>query len=129
MGTETNACCGERKKVTEDQYGGRKNNQAQSTVLNKVLYYNINAQTLQNTEYDDDDLRSNYDREMVDLVLLEAQVKHSLHQKNANFVRQFINHQKFYIKTGYITLILSKMLFENIVGSTCIKIQRNDQLR
>ena len=56
---------------------------------------------MRNTEYDDEDLRSNYDREMVNLVLLEAQVKHGLHRKNANFVRKFINHQKFYIKTGY----------------------------
>ena len=60
----------------------------------------LNAQMLRNTEYDNDDLRSNYDRELVHLAVAEAEIKHGLHKKNGDFVRNFINEQKFYIKTG-----------------------------
>ena len=88
------------KKVTINQYGGRKNHQPISAVLNKIMYYNINAQLLKEAEYDNDDLRSNYDREMVDLVLAEAEIKHGMHPENTAFVRQFVKNQKFYIKTG-----------------------------
>ena len=87
-------------KINEDQYGGRRGRQAQSAVLNKVMYYNINAQTLTETQYDDDDLRSNYDREMVHLVLTEAAVKHGMHETNTDFVRQFIKTQEFFIQTA-----------------------------
>ena len=88
------------RKITNDQYGRRKRCQAQSAVLNKVLYYNSNVQNLRDTEYDNDDLRSSYDREMVNLVLAEAQIKHGLLQKNAVFVRKFINSQEFLNKTS-----------------------------
>ena len=97
-------------KVSDDQYGGRKNRQAQSAVLNKIMYYNINAQTLTETQYDDDDLRSNYDREMVHLVLAEANIKHGIHKDNTEFVKEFIAQQRFHIKTGHG---VSKMWYED----------------
>ena len=38
---------------------------------------------------------------MVNLVLAEAEIKHGMHPRNTDFVRKFINGQKFFIKTGY----------------------------
>ena len=43
------------KLLTEDQYGGRAGRQAQSTVLNKLLYYNIQNQIAEEAIFIDKD--------------------------------------------------------------------------
>ena len=60
------------KIITESQYGGRKGRQAQSAVLNKLLYYDINNQYVDNYTIVDEDLKANYDRELSTLAGLEA---------------------------------------------------------
>ena len=50
------------KLITDEQYGGRKHRQAQSAVLNKVLYSNISLQTRVSWACMDDDARACYDR-------------------------------------------------------------------
>ena len=91
----------EKNKITDDQYGGRAARQAQSAVLNKLLYYDLGRQTLIESQYDDDDLKANYDRELVRLVAAEARIKHGLDKDNANLMINFVESQKFFLKTGY----------------------------
>ena len=79
--------------MTDYQYGGRKNHQAQSTVFNKILYYDINRLSMKEAQYDDIDMRSNYDRELVRLVTAEAQIKLGLHQNDAKFMVDFVESQ------------------------------------
>jgi len=87
--------------MTDDQYGGRKNRQAQSAVLNKILYYDINRLSVTTAQYDDIDMKSNYDRELPRLVSAEARIKLGLHAHDANFMVQFTENQNFYVKTAY----------------------------
>ena len=87
--------------MTDNQYGGRKCRQAQSAVINKVLYYDINRTNMSEAQYDDIDLRSNYDRELVRLVTTEAQVKLGMHKEDAKFMVDFVENQRWYVKTGF----------------------------
>ena len=87
--------------MTDNQYGGRKNRQAQSAVFNKILYYDINRLSMKEAQYDDIDMRSNYDRELVRLVTAEAQIKLGLHQNDAKFMVDFVESQQWYVKTGF----------------------------
>ena len=59
------------KTLTEDQYGGRKGKQAQSAVINKVLYYNIQHQIAEDAIFIDKDGRSCFDRLIPNLVTLK----------------------------------------------------------
>ena len=56
------------KLLTEDQYGGRAGRQAQSAVLNKLLYYNIQNQIAEEAIFIDKDGRSCFDRLLPKLV-------------------------------------------------------------
>jgi len=87
--------------LSDDQYGGRKHRQAQSAVLNKVLYYDINRMQMKEAQYDDIDMKSNYDRELVRLVSAEARIKLGLNAHDANFMVDFVENQKFHVKTAF----------------------------
>ena len=50
--------------VTDAQYGGRRGRQAQSSVLNSTLYYDIHRQLRKNVTSNDDDMKANFDREI-----------------------------------------------------------------
>ena len=50
------------QSVTDEQYGGRRNLQAQSAVLNKVMYYDITRQTRSKSAFMDDDAKACYNR-------------------------------------------------------------------
>ena len=58
--------------ITEEQYGGRRKKQAQSAVLNKILYHNISRQMLVTSAFTDDDARACYDRIITSLSGLEG---------------------------------------------------------
>ena len=58
------------KSITDDQYGGRKGRQAQSAVINKILYYNIQHQIVEDAIFIDKDARSCFDRLLPDLITL-----------------------------------------------------------
>ena len=56
--------------MTENQYGGRKLHQAQSAVLNKLLYYNYQYLTSEDAAWVDKDARNCFDRLLPQLVSL-----------------------------------------------------------
>jgi ribonuclease HI len=89
------------QNMTDGQYGGRKNRQAQSAVLNKILYYDVNRMTMKEAQYDDIDMRSNYDRELARLVAAEARIKLGLHKSDASFMINFVEAQKWHVKTSF----------------------------
>ena len=86
--------------ITESQYGGRKGRQAQSAVLNKILYYDINNQYVQDYTIVDEDLKANYDRELSTLAGIEAR-KTGGSFMASKFMVDFITRQKFHVKTKY----------------------------
>ena len=90
------------KIVTESQYGGRKGRQAQSAVLNKLLYYDINNQYIDNYTIVDEDLKANYDRELSTLAGLEARMAGGSYQASS-FMINFIKTHEFHAKTKYGT--------------------------
>ena len=87
--------------MTDNQYGGRKHRQAQSAVLNKILYYDVNRMSMREAQYDDIDMKSNYDRELVRLVSAEAQIKLGLHSTDAKFMVDFVESQQWSVQTKY----------------------------
>ena len=90
------------KIVTESQYGGRKGRQAQSAVLNKLLYYDINNQYVTDYTIIDEDLKANYDRELCTLASLEAR-KAGSSMSAGKFMVDFLKNQRFHVKTKYGT--------------------------
>jgi len=87
--------------ITADEFGDRKNRQAQSVVLNKLLYYGINRATMTESQYYKVDMKSHYDRKLARLVPMVARVKLGMHKIDAEFMVQFTEQQKFFVKTSY----------------------------
>ena len=88
--------------VSDEQYGRRANRKAQSAVLNKVLYYNICHQTVTPAAFMEDDARACYDRIITPLSSVEC-TKWGLPLEIANFTTNFIQSQKFHIRTTHGT--------------------------
>jgi len=88
------------KTITDDQYGGRSGRQAQSAVINKILYYNIQHQIAEEAIFIDKDARSCFDRLIPQLVSLENEKLGS--SKNAgDYMVEILDHQKLHFRTGY----------------------------
>ena len=86
--------------ITDDQYGGRKDRQATSVVLNKKLYYDISRQSLTKAAFMDDDAKACFDRVIPQLSQIESQ-KWGVSYKAANLATQIIQQQKFFVRTGF----------------------------
>ena len=86
--------------ITDEQYGGRAKRQAQSAVINKVLYYNLSHQMLLPSAFMDDDARACYDRIITPLSSLECR-KWGAPYKLTEFTNNFIKNQTYTIKTGH----------------------------
>lgn len=86
--------------ITDEQYGGRSRRQAQSAVINKVLYYNLSHQMLMPSAYMDDDARACYDRIITPLSSLECR-KWGAPYKLAQFTNKFIESQTYALRTGH----------------------------
>lgn len=89
-------------KIIQSQYGGRKNIQAQSSVLNTVLLYDYHRHMRLNFTYNDDDLRANYDRELAHFSALETR-KYGLPYEAGSFMAKFTRNQQYYIKSKHGT--------------------------
>lgn len=85
--------------ITDEQYGGRKNRQAQSAVINKVLYGNISLQTRVSWACMDDDARACYDRILPCLSSVEGR-KWGLSYKEAVYTTKVLHEQIFSIRTS-----------------------------
>ena len=88
-----------RNLITNSQYGGRRYRQAQSAVLNTVLYYDINYQTTTEYTSNDDDMRANFDREISVYAGCESR-KIGMSYQSAKYMVDVTRLQKFYIKTS-----------------------------
>ena len=86
--------------ITDEQYGGRANRQAQTAVINKILYYNLSHQMLMPAAFMDDDAKACYDRIITPLSSLECR-KWGAPYKLTKFTNSFITNQTYSIKTGH----------------------------
>ena len=59
-------------QITDGQYGGRNGRQAQSSVLNTVLYGDFHRQRRRDYTSNDDDMKANFDREIPHYVAAET---------------------------------------------------------
>jgi len=89
-----------KELITDEQYGGRARRQAQSAVINKVLYYNLSHQMLMPAAFMDDDARACYDRIITPLSSLECR-KWGAPYALTKFTNTFIENQTYSIKTGH----------------------------
>ena len=85
--------------ITDEQYGGRSNRQAQSAVLNKVLYYDITRQLRTPSAFMDDDARACYDRIINPLSAVEGR-KWGLPYSESILTTSIIEKQNFHIRTA-----------------------------
>ena len=85
--------------ITGQQYGGRKNKQAQTVVLNKMMYYNITHQQLLEAAFMDDDARNCYDRILTTMSAVEMRSWGQSYNE-AEFTVEFLQQQQYYVKTG-----------------------------
>ena len=85
-------------QITDAQFGGRKNRQAQSSVINTVLTFDYHRQLRKAFSHNNDDLRANFDRELAHFSAAETR-KNGLPYKAGEFLIKTTQSQKFFIKT------------------------------
>ena len=91
----------EKEKIlTDEQYGGRKQRQALSVVINKLLYYAITTQQLTRAAFMDDDARACYDRIIPHLAEVETQ-KWGVERDTAKMTTEILKSQEFHIRTSH----------------------------
>ena len=86
--------------ITDEQYGGRNCRQAQSTVINTILYYNLSRQMRMTLAFIDIDACACYDRIVTSLSGLQGR-KWGTPFKLSQFTTKFIESQQFTIRTGF----------------------------
>ena len=86
--------------ISDEQYGGRKHQMAQSVVINNICYYNVSHQTLISCAFMDDDARACYDRIITSLSSLECRWW-GLSKTVTDFTTQFIEEQKYHVRSAY----------------------------
>jgi len=80
--------------------GEEKNCQAQSAVLNKLLYYNIQSQLNEDAIFIDKDGRSCFDRLIPNIISLENE-KCGLQKTASNYMKNTLDEQEIHSKTWY----------------------------
>ena len=86
--------------MTENQYGGRKLHQAQSAVLNKLLYYNYQFLMSEDAAWVDKDARNCFDRLLPQLTTLQSEC-HGADRSSTTFMLGSLRRQRIKLKTGY----------------------------
>ena len=85
-------------QITDAQYGGRNGRQAQSSVLNTVLYYDVHRQLRKDYTSNDDDMKANFDREIPHYVAAESRSIGMSHEAG-QFLIQATQNQEYFIRT------------------------------
>ena len=88
------------KTLSDDQYGGRSRRQAQSAVLNKVLYFDIQKQLAEPAIFIDKDARNCFDRFIPSLISLENETLGSP-PLASHFMETLLRRQHIQAKTIY----------------------------
>ena len=88
----------QNKNITDAQYGGRHGRQAQSSVLNTILYYDIHRQLRKDYTSNDDDMKANFDREIPHYVAAESRSLGMSHEAG-QFLIQATSSQEYFIRT------------------------------
>jgi len=86
--------------LTGDHYSGRNGRQAQSAVINKVLYYDIRNQIIEDAVFIDKDARSCFDRLLPKLVTLENE-KVEMPVELSCFMEETLDNQEIRFRTSY----------------------------
>ena len=86
-------------QITDAQYGGRAGRQAQSSVMNTVLYYDIHRQLRKDFTSNDDDMKANFDREIPHYVAAETR-SIGMPFEAGDFLLKATASQKYYIRTS-----------------------------
>ena len=86
--------------LTDDQYGGRRGRLAQSAVLNKMLYFNIQHQLVESAVFIDKDARNCFDRFIPNLITLENEALGSPIQAS-QFMISTLRNQQIAARTIY----------------------------
>ena len=84
--------------ITDAQYGGRTGRQAQSSVLNTVLYYDVHRQLRKNYTSNDDDMKANFDREIPHYAAAESR-SIGMPFEAGNFMIKATASQEYFIRT------------------------------
>ena len=84
--------------VTDEQFGGRAQRQAQSAVLNKVMYYDITRQLRTPSAFMDDDARACYDRIVTPLSAVEGR-RWGTSYNEPLYTTNIIESQQYHIRT------------------------------
>ena len=84
--------------LTDDQYGGRSRRQAQSAVLNKVTYFDIQRQVAEPAIFIDKDARNCFDRFIPSLITLENETLGSP-PAASRFMTSLLQQQSIRVKT------------------------------
>ena len=87
------------KLITDEQYGGRNCRQAQSAVINKILYGDISRQTRVDWACMDDDAKACYDRIVPCLSAVEGR-KWGMSYEDAVFTTKVLQSQVYHIRTA-----------------------------
>ena len=86
------------QNISQSQFGGRKYKQAQSSVINSIVTFDLHRQLRLPFSFNDDDLRANYDRELAHFSAIETRCQGLSHQAGKLLI-DITSQQKFYIKT------------------------------
>jgi len=84
--------------ITDAQYGGRHGRQAQSSVLNTVLYYDLHRQLRKDFTSNDDDIKANFDREIPHYSAAETRSIGMSHEVG-QFLVKATSSQDYFIRT------------------------------
>ena len=86
--------------ITDSQYGGRCQRQAQSMVLNRTLIFDITRHMVKPLTCVDEDLKACYDRELAPLGALEDRYFGNSHEQG-DYIIQATQKQNFFVKTNF----------------------------
>ena len=90
----------EKNILCEDQYGARKNHQAQSAVINKIISFDLSEQLREPIAHQENDAQNCYDRLILNLVSLATR-RYGMSQEANTFMSEVLKKMHYHSRTGY----------------------------